>query len=804
PVMVIAGPGTGKTEILSQRIGYILKNTDTPPGSILCLTYTDAAATEMRTRLIELIGPEAYRIQVSTFHSFCNIVIQENPGVFQQARELEPISEIDKFRLIQELIDSFPEDHLLKRFKGQTYADWKRLDELFTTMKKEKWPPDFMYEHIDEYVARMREDQRYRYQRKYKEFNAGDLKEKEFNDKVLSRMEVLKAAIGEYDRFNALLAAHGQYDFDDMLLWVYNAFDQSPDLLANYQERFLYFLVDEFQDTNGIQIAILQKLIDHEWLDRPNIFVVGDDDQAIFRFQGANIENLISFHERYQPEVIFLEENYRSSQLILDTSRVVMNEVDNSLIRQIFSQEKKLTASGPAKDHPRDVMIQAYPTLSYENAVIFQQLQHWHKENLKGEIAILYPKHELGRELAQALKGAGIPFHSPKKLDALRQPLIQHLLTIVQCIHQLSDGADNDDALLYQTLHLRYLQPHTRDLQRLMLAFTSDRDADFFTFYAFLADKDKQDQLNLEDRPWIDRICKLLNNAVIEYHSRTLVSFVEWVVHEFGIMQWILHQAEKYTPLYLLKTFYTFLENQSAGKAKFGVPELLELCDLMTTYNIQLPVQELLPGRKGIHLSSLHGAKGLEFDKVIIKNLTDTEWEKKRASTNTFSYPDNLVRHGSFSNADSDELIKDQDRRRLLYVGMTRAKTELVLSYATAKDDSKGLVPSLYLAELEKYHPEISKSKPLPDEGLLAEYLKAYMSGGQTVDLEKDEDEIKNRVKNFVLNATALNTYLECPLRFYYEKILEIPATQKSYLIFGSALHDALHKLFDRRFKQKD
>src|SRR5258706_9824706 len=101
PVMVIAGPGTGKTEILSLRIGYILQNTDTPSGSILCLTYTDAAATEMRQRLIEYIGPEAYRIFVSTFHSFCNFVIQENPSVFQQARELEPISEIEKFKLLQ-------------------------------------------------------------------------------------------------------------------------------------------------------------------------------------------------------------------------------------------------------------------------------------------------------------------------------------------------------------------------------------------------------------------------------------------------------------------------------------------------------------------------------------------------------------------------------------------------------------------------------------------------------------------------------------------------------------------------------
>ncbi|HXR79743.1 MAG TPA: ATP-dependent helicase, partial [Saprospiraceae bacterium] len=450
PVMVIAGPGTGKTEILSLRIGYILKNTDTPPGSILCLTYTDAAATEMRHRLIEYIGPEAYRLQVSTFHSFCNLVIQENPGVFQQARELEPISEIDKFKLLQELIDSFSTDHPLKRFKGNTYTDWKRLDELFTTMKKENWSPGHMHERIEEYISQMREDKEYIYQNtRAGSWTKGELKPK-FKTEVLDRMQVLKAAVDEYEHFNALLAERGQYDFDDMLLWVHTAFNQNPDLLANYQERFLYFLVDEFQDTNGIQIAIIQKLIDHEWLDRPNVFVVGDDDQAIYRFQGANIENLIQFYQRYDPQVIFLDENYRSSQRILDASRVVMTSMNDPRMQDVFNQVKSLTASGPYAHHTNQVIIQSFPNLSYENADIFHQLKTWHEQNINGEIAVLYPKHELGRELAQALKGAGIPFHSQKKLDALKQPLVNHLLTILQCIHQLSDGADNDDALLYQ------------------------------------------------------------------------------------------------------------------------------------------------------------------------------------------------------------------------------------------------------------------------------------------------------------------------------------------------------------------
>ncbi len=804
PVMVIAGPGTGKTEILSLRIGYILKNSPgTFPNNILCLTYTDAAATEMRHRLIEYIGPEAYRLQVSTFHSFCNLVIQENPGVFQQARELEPISEIDKFKLLQELIDSFAADHPLKKFKGNTYSDWKRLDELFTTMKKENWSPDHMKERINEYISIKENGDEYRYKQTRQNYTAGDLKP-EFKTKVLDRMEVLKAAVGEYDHYNSLLAERGQYDFDDMLLWVDKAFQQNPDLLANYQERFLYFLVDEFQDTNGIQIAILQKLIDHEWMDRPNVFVVGDDDQAIYRFQGANIENLIQFYQRYEPQVIFLDENYRSSQRILDASRVVMTSMEDPRMQNIFNQVKTLTASGPYAKQTVQVIIQSFPTISYENADIFHQLKNWYEQNIPGEIAVLYPKHELGRELAQALKGAGIPFHSQKKLDALKQPLVTHLLSILQCIHQLSDGADNDDALLYQVLHLRYLEPKTRDLQRLMLAYTPRERESTSTFFTFLGDKEKLDVLQLTDRAWIDQVYALLDQAIIEYHSRTLVSWVEWIVHEFGILQWILHQPEKFGLLFTLKTFYNFVEAQAADQVSFRVPDLLELCELMSTYKIQLPVQELTKSGKGIHLSSLHGAKGLEFEKVIIKNMTENEWEKKRPWNQNFSYPDNLVRRDSYAANESDDNIKDQDRRRLLYVGMTRAKEELMLTYANAKDDSKGLLPSVYLSELEKNHPEVLRGNATVDEELLAEYQVAYMSGEQRADLDKDDEVIRERVKNYILNVSALNTYLECPLRFYYEKILVVPSGEAAPLLFGTALHDALNRYFRKRFEEKD
>jgi len=805
PVMVIAGPGTGKTEILSLRIGYILKHTDTPPGSILCLTYTDAASSEMRHRLIEYIGPEAYSIQVSTFHSFCNLVIQENPGIFQQARELEPISEIDRFKLLQKLIDGFDERHPLKKFKGLTYSDWKRLHELFMTMKKENWKPDHMYLKIDEYIERMRESDEFIYKRKSGDFKAGDLKIKDFTEKVLNRMEVLKAAVNEFEHYNDLMAAEGKYDFEDMLLWVNEAFEKNPDLIANYQERFLYFLVDEFQDTNGIQLAILQKLIDHEWLDRPNAFVVGDDDQAIFRFQGANVKNLIDFHDKYQPTVILLEQNYRSSQLILDAARIIMNPVDESAVQKLFGKNKNLIGSGKHSKHSHPVHINAYPSLTYENADIFHQLRRWHEEKQEGSFAVLYSKHELGRELGQALKGAGIPFQIAKTTDALNHVLISHLLDIITCIHLLSEGAGNDDALLYRVLHLTYLQPKPYDLQRLILAYTAKDRKDISTLYMWMSDSDKLDQLALRDRPWMEKTAGLLSDAITAYHSMTLMSFVEWVVNHFGMMTWVLTQPEKFSHLYALKTFFNFTDQQASGKTSFRVPDLLEICNLMTSYDIRLNVQSLAPPAKGIFLSTLHSAKGLEYEKVIIKNVTEGEWEKKKAYNQIFSLPDNLVREVNLSiHPETGADINDQDRRRLLYVGMTRAKYDLTLSYPRKKDDGKDLTPSLYLTEIQAGNPDVTVLKPEIDENLQAEYLLFLMSGEQRADLNLDDIEISDRIKNFVLNVSALNLYLECPLKFYYEKILVIPSGQPSYMLFGSGLHEALQLLFRKRFEEKD
>src|SRR5215510_378156 len=167
PVMVIAGPGTGKTQILASRIGKILLDTDTAPQNILCLTYTDAGVVAMRKRLLQFIGADAYKVNIYTFHAFCNDVIQENLSLFEKTA-LDPISDLERIELFKELIDSFPKNHPLKRYRGDVYFEINNLQQLFSAMKREGWTPAYINQKIEEYLADITTRDEFIYKRKFK------------------------------------------------------------------------------------------------------------------------------------------------------------------------------------------------------------------------------------------------------------------------------------------------------------------------------------------------------------------------------------------------------------------------------------------------------------------------------------------------------------------------------------------------------------------------------------------------------------------------------------------------------------
>ena len=445
PVMVIAGPGTGKTQILAARIGKILLSTDTQPDNILCLTYTDAGAIAMRRRLQQFIGADAYKVHIYTFHAFCNDVIQDNLHLFEK-NSLDAISELENIQLFKKLIDNFEKNHPLKRYRGDVYYEINNLRQLFSAMKREGWSPEHINQKIDEYTDGLSLRDEYIAKRATKEFKKGDLRTDKIEEEK-EKKEKLRAAVNEFEKYQALMRERNRYDFDDMINWVIKAFEENPQVLANYQERFQYILVDEYQDTSGTQNKLVQLLINY-W-DKPNVFVVGDDDQSIYRFQGANVENMLQFANTYADDLlkVVLVNNYRSTQPILNISKTLISNNNERLITQIEGLTKELISSNDKIKHLlHEPVIREYNSVKEEMAGITHEVHALLQEGIPaGKIAVIYKENKYGEELANYMRLKAIPVFSKRSINILQDAFINKVLTILRYLnaeHDIPYGGD--------------------------------------------------------------------------------------------------------------------------------------------------------------------------------------------------------------------------------------------------------------------------------------------------------------------------------------------------------------------------
>ncbi|MEY3246064.1 MAG: hypothetical protein RL253_1231, partial [Bacteroidota bacterium] len=460
PVMVIAGPGTGKTQILAIRIGKILLETDTRPENILCMTYTDSGAIAMRKRLIKMIGPDAYKVNIHTYHSFCNQVIQDNLSHFDK-NSMDPISELESIALVRELIDQFKKGNPLKRYRGDVYYESQNLLYFFSTMKREGWLPDVIKEGITSYLESLPLRDEFIYKKKYQQFNAGDIKEDKVNvEKV--KMAKLAAAVDEFEKYQKKMIDRKRYDFDDMINWVIKAFEEKRELLAQYQEQFQYVLVDEYQDTSGTQNKLVELLVSY-W-EEPNLFVVGDDDQSIFRFQGASVDNMLRFLQKYPNiKTIMLAENYRSIQPILDVSKSLIDANQERLIKHIEGLSKVLTAGKKELQGITEFpVIKAYKTPREEMIGITQSIEELVKSGTDPKrIAVIYKENKYGEEIAEFLQCKKINYFSKRNLDLLALPLIKKIILFFEYLDAEMDMPFSGDEMLFEILHFDWfgIQP---------------------------------------------------------------------------------------------------------------------------------------------------------------------------------------------------------------------------------------------------------------------------------------------------------------------------------------------------------
>lgn len=793
PVMVIAGPGTGKTQILASRIGKILLDTDAQPENILCLTYTDAGVVAMRKRLLNFIGPDAYKVNIYTFHAFCNDVIQENLSLFEKTA-LDPVSDLEKIQFFKELIDSFPKNHSLKRYRGDVYFEINNLQSLFSNMKKEGWTPAFINQKIDEYLADLPTRDEFIYKRKYKEFNAGDLKRDKIQEEQ-ERMDKLRAAVGEFDRFQQLMRKKNRYDFDDMINWVIKAFEENKNLLANYQEKYQYILVDEYQDTSGTQNRLVELLISY-W-EKPNVFVVGDDDQSIYRFQGANVENMLDFASNYQKDLltVVLTNNYRSTQPILDVSKTLINRNDERLVNKIDGLSKELLSSRKellSLKHPPH--IREYDTQRQEMIGIAKQVQDLVAQQVPpGRIGIIYKENKYGEELAQYFKLLNIPVYSKRHLNILDLPLGQKIMLVLKYLASEHDISYSGDEMLFEILHFDWFGIPSIEIAKISMEVAEKRYKDDKTsIRQLLVEKSlapAKDLFSSNLHEGLKKTSAIIEQLVTDVSNVTLQHLFESIIREAGVLSHIMQSPDKHWQLQILTGLFDFVKDETHRNPTLNLQGFVNLIEMMEKEDIKLPLVQVSGSDKGVNLMTAHGSKGLEFEYVLLVGCNSSFWEKKRKPGGGYKLPDTMFTSQPASN-DEEEL------RRLFYVALTRAEQHLYISYSKFKNDGKELEPSMFIAEIQDEH-QLPIEKIIIDTEVLSQFAALHFAESEAPEIEKIEEEfIGHLLDKFVMNVTALNNYLKCPLEFYFKNLVRIPSPKNEATEFGSAVHHALEKLF--------
>ena len=815
PVMVIAGPGTGKTQILSARIGKILNDTDALPENILCLTYTDAGVVAMRKRLLQFIGADAYKVNIYTFHAFCNDVIQDNLSLFEKTA-LDAISELESIELFTDLINGFGKDNPLKRYRGDVYYEINNLRNLFSTMKKEGWTPFYIHECIDQYLEDIETRDEFIYKKAYKQFKAGEVKQNKV-DEEHAKMAKLRAAVDEYEKYQEMMRKRNRYDFDDMINWVIKAFENQSFLLQNYQEKFLYLLVDEYQDTSGTQNKIVELLMSY-W-DVPNVFVVGDDDQSVYRFQGANVENMLAFAKRYESDLlkVVLTNNYRSTQPILNVSKTLIERNQERLVNQIDGLSKDLLAANSKYQGAVALpLLKEYNTQRDEMIDITLTVDGLLKQGLQpGKIGIIYKENKYGEELATYFKLKQIPVYSKRNQNLLTIPFAKKLILLLRYLEAEHDAPFGGEEMLFEILHFDWLHIPAIEIAKLTVEVSGRAwGANKTTLRELLIEKVTQPKKDLfaeTIHPKLAAASTIIEQLISEVPNLTLQHLMAKMVQEGGILPYIMQHEEKILLLQVLNGLFDFIKEETRRNPFMTLKEIVRVLELMNNEGIALPIVQVSGNEKGINLLTAHGSKGLEFEYVFVVGVNASNWEKKRKPGGGYTLPDTMFESKKIEEEQdvvrrrlTEKEIEEEELRRLFYVALTRAEKQLTISYSKFKIDGKQLEPSMFIAEIQEEHPLEAETVTLDEETVFAFNALAFDKILAPEIEQPEADFVSRLLEKFAMNVTALSNYLSCPLKFYYTNLIRIPSSKNEATEFGNAVHFALEQLFKKMQDNND
>lgn len=793
-VMLLAGPGTGKTFTVIHRIEKMLAD-GVEPSSILCLTFSDAAASEMRQRLIKKMGVVASAVDIYTYHSFCNDLIKTYPDKFEMTSGVKLITDAEKISIMKECID----DANLKFFvpsRADRYFFTKNFISYVEKLKTQRVSKDEYMACIDTnpmLMPRYKELESEIYERE----QAGNTKNKtRYNEleKIKTNIEKAKELWTLFELYSTKMINKNLIDFSDMINLVLTSFEEDSQFLSEVSNKYKYFLVDEYQDTNDLQNQIIFNLLDGN--DEKNIFVVGDDDQIIYGFQGAKSDNIENFLTKYpNTTVICLEENNRSTQTILDFSNLIVNQDENRLENNLYFKEKyniskKLTAKNP-KIIVKDKKIKRiqFGEILQEFNYIVDDIKTLIESDFApktdedkidySQIAIISKKRAELQTFAELLKSKNIPFQidEGKSIFAIRSTILIYFY--IKAMNNYLTSSDKLFGLLLSEPFKIDQQDYNKILEEKRL-WKKDESSDFITIMR---------NLNGWKNP--EKITKFLEtfDYLQDYaSSNNLRNTVVEIINRTGLLTYFYksgkNRSENLAGIRKIISEATDFQNSDSTKNLSDFVKYLDDC-FENEIDINLDKDSVV--QNAVQLMTYHGSKGREFEYVYLPNLISSNWEDFRMPGEykliTEEVPDK----------DAAQAKKDSELLKLLFVGITRAKHTLTISFADS-NNGKAQQITKYLEPTANYDFDSEQFECSADD-LTTEFYRSVSS--DVFDNQKAfKNEIEERVKSVVLSPSRLNDYLSCPRKFFYVKVLGIDVEEADWdgANFGTLIHSLLER----------
>jgi len=852
PVMVIAGPGTGKTEILGMRVATILHTTDTNPENILCLTFTDNGVIEMRQRLVEILGNDGYKVKIHTFHSFGGEIMSEYPELFFQGANFTHADDLFRFETLKNILSNLPANHPLGLNYDDSFTFQKAVGGAITNFKDAGLSPAELRDIIalDTPRAKQIEELIVPILDKYKtmvkatvsdiQATLAELKTIEiptmpvdeissivtvfietletaleavemtgkttpitawknkwfeknrlgsYRLKSLERFSKLSKVVDVYESYlQALQKAH-RFDYSDMIVRAIHELENSDELRFSLQEKYQFILVDEFQDTNLSQLRIIRNLGDNPVNEgRPNIFIVGDPNQSIFSFQGAEISNIRKFKEYYpSAKPIVLDTNYRSTQEIINDAKQVIDKSADSLYTYFPELEQNLKSFKGIGISPNAVEL---TSLDEERDWVATKIEQLIDEGTPAnQIAVITRKHDDLMSLVPYLNYRHIPVSYERASDILLLEPIQALNKLIRLIVLLADSRFNEaNALMPEVLSHPSFGFSSEDIWQLSLESyknnyqlwleTMDNLPVFADFKTWLIE-----MVRLSRTERLDEMIDRLIGVPDKYDIQLTNNLFDYYFSEKALTK---NPNDYYLYVRSLRTLRNAMRDYNSNE-NLKLKDYVKFSDLYQQIGNDFILNtEVGNEATSVRLMTAHKSKGSQFEHVFIINADERTWRHTNGNNSSISYPENLVELKKDGSA--DEVL------RLMYVAMTRAKTHLTFTFSKL-DENGG--DNILTGILPNYPPEEVAANPNPKH---LEIINQIDWSPRLLEPRSElSDFLKPILDRYRLSASALTSFIDLkyagPTDFITHNLLSFPSATSNTMTYGTVIHKTLEIL---------